>query len=73
VAHACNPSYSGGRVQEDHGSETAQANSSWIPILKKYPTQKRAGVVAQVVRVVIMRALSSNPRFPPQPHQKKKD
>jgi hypothetical protein len=25
VAHACNPSYSGGRDQEDHGSKPAQA------------------------------------------------
>jgi hypothetical protein len=28
VAHACNPSYSGGRDQEDLGSKPAQANSS---------------------------------------------
>jgi hypothetical protein len=28
VAHACNPSYSGGSDQEDHGSKPAQANSS---------------------------------------------
>jgi hypothetical protein len=27
VAHACNPSYSGGREQEDRGSKPAQANS----------------------------------------------
>jgi hypothetical protein len=27
VAHACNPSYSGGRDQEGHGSKPAQANS----------------------------------------------
>jgi hypothetical protein len=27
VAHACNPSYSGGRDQEDHGSKLVQANS----------------------------------------------
>jgi hypothetical protein len=25
VAHACNPRYSGGRDQEDHGSKPAQA------------------------------------------------
>jgi hypothetical protein len=35
VAHACNPSYSGGRDQEDLGSKLAQANSSRDPILKK--------------------------------------
>jgi hypothetical protein len=28
VAHACNPSYSGGRGQEDHSSKPAWANSS---------------------------------------------
>jgi hypothetical protein len=39
VAHACNPSNSGGRDQEDHGSKPAQA--------KKIPPQKRAGGVAQ--------------------------
>jgi hypothetical protein len=35
VAHTYNPSYSGGRDQEDHGSKPAQANSSRGPILKK--------------------------------------
>jgi hypothetical protein len=28
VVHACNPSYSGGKDQEDHGLRLAQANSS---------------------------------------------
>jgi hypothetical protein len=32
VAHACNPSYSGGRDQENHGSKPAQGNSSQDPI-----------------------------------------
>jgi hypothetical protein len=39
VAHACNPSYSGGRDQEDHDSKSALANSlkSYLkkPITKK--------------------------------------
>jgi hypothetical protein len=35
VAHACNPSNSGGSVQEDHGSKPAWANSSMRPFLKK--------------------------------------
>jgi hypothetical protein len=35
MAHACNPSYSGGRDQEDQGSKQAQANSSQDTILKK--------------------------------------
>jgi hypothetical protein len=43
VAHAYNPSYSGGRDQEDHGSNLAQAYSSQDPTLKKPITQKRAG------------------------------
>jgi hypothetical protein len=34
VVHTCNPSYSGGRDQEDHSSKPAQANSSWDPISK---------------------------------------
>jgi hypothetical protein len=46
VAHACNPSYSGCRDQEDHGSKPAQANSLRNPILK-IPITKRAGGVAQ--------------------------
>jgi hypothetical protein len=46
VAHACNPSYSGGRDQEDCGSKAAQANSLRDLISKK-PSQKRVGGVAQ--------------------------
>jgi hypothetical protein len=34
VAHACNPSYSGGKYQKHHGSKPAQANSLGEPILK---------------------------------------
>jgi hypothetical protein len=34
VAHACNPSYSGGRNQEEHGSKLDLANSSVRPYLK---------------------------------------
>jgi hypothetical protein len=34
-AHAYNPSYSGGRDQEDHGSKPVQANSSMRPYLEK--------------------------------------
>jgi hypothetical protein len=40
VAHACNPSYSGGRDQKDHGLKLAWANSSWDPLLKKPFTKK---------------------------------
>jgi hypothetical protein len=45
-AHACNPSYSGGRDQEDRGSKPAWLNSSKEPISKTL--QKNwAGEVAQ--------------------------
>jgi hypothetical protein len=45
-AHTCNPSYSGGREQEDHGSKPAQTNRLWDPILKN-PSPKRADRMAQ--------------------------
>jgi hypothetical protein len=40
VAHACNPHYSGGRDQEDHGLKLAQASSLRDPISKKLITRK---------------------------------
>jgi hypothetical protein len=40
VAHPCNPSYSGGRAQEDLSSKSAQADSSRDPTLKKCFTKK---------------------------------
>jgi hypothetical protein len=40
VAHACHPSYSRGRFQEDQSSKPPWANSSWDPILKKPTTKK---------------------------------
>jgi hypothetical protein len=39
VVHACNPSYSGGRDQENHGSKPAQANSFARPYLEKSSTK----------------------------------
>jgi hypothetical protein len=64
VAHACNPSYSEGRDQEDQISKSAQANSSQDPTPqgKKKKSQKRAGEVTQGV----------DPEFKPQYHKKKK-
>jgi hypothetical protein len=61
VAHACNPSYSGGRDQEDHGLKPAQANSPQEPISNS--SQKRAGGVAQGV----------DPEFKPRTARKKKE
>jgi hypothetical protein len=62
VAHACNPSYSGGRDQEDHGLKPARAKSSVRPYLKKTLHRKGAGGMAQGV----------GPEFKPQYHKKKK-
>jgi hypothetical protein len=65
VTHACNPSHSGGRDQEDRSSKPAWANSSQDPISKKIPSQKRAGGVGGVAQGV-------GPEFKPQSHKKKK-
>jgi hypothetical protein len=43
VAHTCNPSYSGGRHQEDHDSKLARTNSSARPYLEK--TLHKKGLV----------------------------
>jgi hypothetical protein len=48
VALACNPVYSGGRDQEDHGLNPVWSNSPRDPISKK-PITKRASRVAQGV------------------------
>jgi hypothetical protein len=61
-AHACNPSYSGGRDQEDCSLKSARTKGSRDPILKKPLTKKEAGGVAQCV----------GPEFKPQYHKKKK-
>jgi hypothetical protein len=61
VAHTCNPSYSGGRDQEDSSSEPAQANSSQNPILKISITKKAGGV-----------AQGKGPEFKPKYHKKNK-
>jgi hypothetical protein len=73
VAHVCNPSYSGGRDQEDRGSRPAQANSLQDPI-SKIPNKTRAGRVAQVRKRLpsMHEALSSN-LIPPKRKKKKKD
>jgi hypothetical protein len=44
VAQACNPSYSEGRDQEDHGSKPGGANSSWDPISKNSNNNNRLKV-----------------------------
>jgi hypothetical protein len=62
VAHACNPSYSGGSDQEDPSSKPAWASNSGDPILNKTITQKKAGTVAQGL----------GPEFKPQYRERKK-
>jgi hypothetical protein len=47
VAHAYNPSYSGGRDQEDHILKPAWANSPRDPIEK--PNTKKGLTVVQVI------------------------
>jgi hypothetical protein len=41
VAQTCNPGYSGGGDQKDHGLQLAWANSSQDPITKKPITEKK--------------------------------
>jgi hypothetical protein len=63
VAHTCNPSYSGGRNQEDLSSKPAWANS--LTLSQKYATQKRTDSVAQVVERLPTKCeiMSSNHEF----------
>jgi hypothetical protein len=62
VAHIYNPSYSGGREQEDFGSKPAQVPWQIVheTYLEKHPSQKRAGRVAQ----------GESPEFKTQYHKK---
>jgi hypothetical protein len=57
VAHTCNPSYSGGRDQEDYGSNPA-GQIVCETLSQKNPSQTRAGGVA----------LGVGPEFKPQNH-----
>jgi hypothetical protein len=66
VAHSCNPSYSGGRDQEDFGSKPAQANSSAGPYLEKPFT--KIGLVGWLK----VKALSSSSSTAKQKKQKTK-
>jgi hypothetical protein len=60
VAHACDPSYSGGRDQENQGSTPAWANSLRDPISNIANTKKRAGGVdAQMTHAGISGVQSS--------------
>jgi hypothetical protein len=59
VAHACNPSYLGGKDQEDRGSKPAQANSLGDPISKK--KKKKNLHKNRAVESLKVKALSSSP------------
>jgi hypothetical protein len=60
VVQAYNPSYSGGRDQEDHSSKPAQANSSRDLTLRK-PITKKKKKKKRLVEWLKVEALSSNP------------
>jgi hypothetical protein len=59
VTHSCNPSYSGGRDQEDCNSKPAWANSLQAPILNISNIKKDWGVVEYLPNKD--EALSSSP------------
>jgi hypothetical protein len=65
VVHACNPSYSEGRDQEDRGLKPALANSSARPYLKSTPRPLHTFYLGGVVQGV-------GPDFKPQYCKKKK-
>jgi hypothetical protein len=64
VAHACNPSYSGGRDQEDLGLKPAWANSSQ-DLISKNPSKKSGGGAGGAAQGV-------GPELKPQYQQQKK-
>jgi hypothetical protein len=57
VAHACNPSYSEGKDQEDRSLKPASTNSSWDTVSRKLTTKKgwesgsRPGVKTPVLKI----------------------
>jgi hypothetical protein len=65
VAHAYNPSYSGGRDQEDHDLKPVWANSSQDPVSKKNTITRKNKRTVGV-------AEGEGPEFKPQYHKKKK-
>jgi hypothetical protein len=77
VAHACNPSYSGGRDQGDRGLKPAWAKSSWDPI------SKNASLGKEFMRPYLQKTLHKKGltgvaqgrglEFRPQYHKKKKN
>jgi hypothetical protein len=62
MVHTCNPSYSGGRDQEDRGSKPARANSSHETLSRK--TQHKKGLLEWLTGLAL--------RLNPSPTKKKK-
>jgi aspartyl aminopeptidase len=58
VAHACNPTYSEDRDEEDH-VQTLKGQIVCKTLSQKYPTQKRAGGVIQIIECLPSKVLSS--------------
>jgi hypothetical protein len=65
VSYVCNPSYPGGRDEEDHGLKPAQANSSARPYLQKPVTK------IELVEWLKVKALRSNPSTAKKKKEKK--
>jgi hypothetical protein len=55
VVHTCNPSYSGGKDQEDHGSKPVRAKKVYNPLSQKPFTK------IEMVEWLKEKPLSSNP------------
>jgi hypothetical protein len=70
VAHACNPSYSGGRDQEDLSLRPAQANGSQDPI-SKIPEQNGLEVWLKAVECLLCKLSSNLNSNPNATHTKK--
>jgi hypothetical protein len=71
VTHTCNPSYSGGRDQEDHDSKSVQAKSSRNCILKKTHHKKKKKKERKKEKKQ-KEAQGAGCEFRPQYHKKKK-
>jgi hypothetical protein len=62
VAHVCNPSYSGGREQEDHGLKPARANSLTDPISENLITGLGLWLSGRTLALLMCEALGLIPQ-----------
>jgi hypothetical protein len=65
MAHTSNPSYLGGRDQEDRGLRPAQANSLWDPPISKNNQSKIVWRFDSSSRVPALQGLEFKPQSPP--------